>query len=969
MDRQYLKHIDSSPYVDEGFFDTAKATAAGLGQRAKNYLPSEDPYETPLNAKLQSYYKTLVNELKGILEEFSLGPKSPAERLKRSQLSQEQRELVYSLTNLYQVLVPSVFPAGTRPEIRGATVQRTVRPPNVSYAQSMQHLAKEAWLGRASARSGGEVDSIINKYLNDVKAAYSRFINNVKKHFPGVLASKVSDSFKTTLGNPKISKTLDKIESIAKTDVPVETPASGTPAPPPPATPSSTPTKTPLTGKPSTEQEKKNANDLATLIAATLNIISARVIEDKNSRPYYSKPLADGNFYLPKTVDEPYPLQHSSEWNPPHPPHEPENLASLPDTDPEKIKYLSDKAEYEKKLASYRYVPIKNDKGEIISYTYKLVTPQTTQAVPSPKPYAPQTPEPSFQMEEVDGTDEDVPADSDEEADTADDELEMTGEFLYDFASLYRKYHGNYSIEVTKSPVKVVFSDGRETVIRVFWNWNKHLNTILIQTLKDGKSWETSELLKFYDDEVNPQSPYYSSSFNIPHFLEQVNPNAKALYAKADNSKIDEIDSAEKVFKPAAYAVIRRKGPMEFKSFKSLRFHVPPEWENQKKGDPHWGDVKLLRGKFGKFPRQSTIPFKAIHDYYYTKKNETTQAKFESALDEADYWNSYVGIKDEFKEPAPITGDDEEDEDRSIDASRIPAASDAIKTLVVLGHTEKKATDWIQQVVDKVGPDKTAAEYVKLAQKNPTLSPTSPKTSTSSAAPTGPAPATSLKSRSDDIKKIPAAVNAVAELKTMKISLNKAWELVGKAIETLGPDKTKDEYVQFASKEYKALPPVETAPEVPKAAVGPEPAAPEVPKQPIPKAEEPPAVEAPKLDTPPEASSKKPIMSPEQVLDLFNTKLKNLGLETLDNVEQLIRLNSMKGGFNTALSNKANALDNEDDKNKILAKQLKGAPTEETKNTWASLISKAKSPPSSKSKKKPDVSEGMINPFQWSNFI
>lgn len=930
MDREYLKHIDSSPYVDEGFFDTAKATAAGLGQRAKNYLPSEDPYETPLNAKLQSYYKTLVNELKGILEEFSLGPKSPAERLKRSQLSQEQRELVDSLTNLYQVLVPSVFPAGTRPEIRGATVQRTVRPPNVSYAQSMQHLAKEAWLGRASARSGGEVDSIINKYLNDVKAAYSRFINNVKKHFPGVLASKVSDSFKTTLGNPKISKTLDKIESIAKTNVPVETPASGTPPQATPATPSSTPTKTPLTGKPSTEQEKKNANDLATLIAATLNIISARVIEDKNSRPYYSKPLADGNFYLPKTVDEPYPLQHSSEWNPPHPPHEPENLSSLLDTDPKKIAYLKDKEEYEKKLAAYRYVPIRNEKGEIVGYTYKLVTPQTTQAVPSPKPYAPQTPEPSFQMEEVDGTDEDVPADSDEEADTADDEVEMTGEFLYDFASLYRKYHGNYSIEVTKSPVKVVFADGRETVIRVFWNWNKHLNTILIQTLKDGKSWETSELLKFYDDEVNPQSPYYSSSFNIPHFLEQVNPNAKALYAKADSSKIDEIDSAEKVFKPAAYAVIRRKGPMEFKSFKSLRFHVPPEWENQKKGDPHWGDVKLLRGKFGKFPRQSTIPFKAIHDYYYTKKNETTQAKFESALDEADYWNSYVGIKDEFKEPAPITGDDEEDERQT---SETPPSDDTRPS-------------------DETEPSST------------------PTPSTPS---TGPEPETtpSVPSGEVDVKTIPAAIDAIAALKTMKIPLKVATGLVKKAVDTLGPDKKAEEYTFFAFKAYKAAPPEEPVPEAPKAAVGPEPAAPEVPKQPIPKAEEPPAVEAPKLDTPPEASSKKPIMSPEQVLDLFNTKLKNLGLETLDNVEQLIRLNSMKGGFNTALSNKAKTYDNEDDKAKILAKQLKGAPTEENKDTWATLISKAKSMPApkAKNKKRPDVSEGMINPFQWSNFI
>jgi len=825
MDREYLKHIDSSPYVDEGFFDTAKAAAAGVGQRAKNYFPSEDPYETPLNAKLQSYYNTLINELKDILKEFSLGPKSPAERLKRSHLSPEQEELINSLTGLYQTLVPSVFPAGTRPEVRGATVQRTINPPNVSFTKSVQHLAREAWFGRAGARSGGEVDSIINKYVNDVKAAYSRFIKNIGKYFPGVLTSKVSDSFKTTLGNPKISKTLDKIESVAKTDVPAETPESGTPPPLPTSTPPDPSAKKPSIGKPSAEQEKKNANDLATLIAATLNIISARVIEDKNSRPYYSKPLADGNFYLPKTVDEPYPLQHSAEWNPPQPPHEPESLASLPDDHPIKKNYSDAKAEYEKKLAAYRYVPIRNEKGEIVSYTYKLVTPDTIKDIPSPIPHPPTSPEPSIQMEDTPNTTKKIktPDTGEEDGESAEDtgsDLEITGEFLYDFASLYRKYHGNYSIEVTKTPVKVVFSDGRETVIRVFWNWKDHLNTILIQTLQDGKSWKTSELLKFYDDEVNPQSSYHETNFNIDQFLEHVNPNAKALYTKVDTEKDNEVKNALKIFRPAAYAVIRRKGVMEFKSYKSLRFHVPTEWEGQKKGDPHWGDLKLLRGKFGNFTKKDIIPFKSIYDYYYTKKNEATQTKFEDALNEADYWNSYIGIKDEFKEPAPITTID--DDERSIDASRIPAALDAIKSLVALGHKEQEATKWIQQIVDKVGPDKTTEEYFKLAKKTPTLAPTVPKPST----PTPPVASKSLpptttssdpKVRPVGLDKIPAAVDAIAELKKMKVSLNKAWDLVGKAVETLGPDKTKNEYVQFASEEYKTLPPAETAPESPKA--------------------------------------------------------------------------------------------------------------------------------------------------------
>lgn len=912
MDREYLKHIDSSPYVDEGFFDTAKAAAAGIGQRAKNYLPSEDPYETPLNAKLKSYYNTLINELKQILKEFSLGPKSPAERLKKSQLSPEQKELIDSLTNLYQTLVPSVFPAGTRPDIRGAGVQRTVNPPNVSFAKSMQHLAKEAWIGRAGARSGGEADSIINKYVNDVKAAYSKFIKNVGKYFPGVLSSKVSDSFKKTLGNSQITKTLDKIETVTKSNAPEEE------TPTPPAAPvTAAPAATPTFRRASSADEKKNANDFATLIAATLNIISQRVIEDKDSRPYYSKPLADGNFYLPKTVDEPYPLRHSSEWNPPHPPHEPENLATLPDTDPSKIKYLRDKGEYEKKLASYRYVPIRNEKGEIVSYTYKLVTPSTLQSVPSPVPHVPQSPEPIVEADDS----SDIDADNEDVPDSTEDE-DPTGEFLYDFASLFRKHRGSrdsYSIEVTRNPVKVVFGDGREMVIRVFWNWSNQVNTILVQTLNDGKSWETSELLKFYDDEVNPQGPYYESNFNIAHFLEQVEPNAKALFLKADKEKWAEVENAVKVFKPAAYAVIRRKGVMEFKSHKRLRFYIDTAWENSKEGDPHWGSVKLLRGKFGKYPRNSEIPFEEIHKYFYTKKNEQTQETFENALTQAGYWDDYIGIKEKFKEPAPITTGNDEDREES-----------------------------------EAPSDETRSE-------SPTS--TTPSAGTVPTAPTTPSGTTLYPvTEPVDIKSIPAAIDAVASLKTMKIPLKKATELVKQAVEALGPDKTASDYSFYAFKASKAVPPVEPkVPETPKA--------PEIPEAPVePKQPEP--VEAPKSEQPPVATARpeKTPISPEKVFELFNEKLKSLGLDTLENIDQLKRLNSIKGGYNTAISNKANALDDENEKNKLMSKQLKGEPTEDNKEVWAALINKAKTIPKPK-KKTPDVSEGIINPFQLINFI
>jgi hypothetical protein len=939
MDQEYLKHIDSSPYVDEGFFDTAKASAAALGQRVKNVLPSEDPYNTPFNTKLLSYYKSFINELKDILEEFSLGPKSPAERLRKSQLSPEQSEIVNSLTNLYQTLVPSVFPAGTRPEIRGATAQGITNPQNISFTKSMQHLAREAWIGRANTRSGGEVDNIINKYVNEVKAAYSKFIKNISKFFPGVLSSKISDSFKSTIGDPKISKTIGKIENVAKSNIPAEeVPTTPSPADPPVLTSEPTrPTSGGMRGSPT--DEKKNANDLATLIAATLNIISTRVIQDKNSRPYYSKPLANGNFYLPTSVDEPYPLQHSSEWNPPRPPHKPDDYESNPEA---KSKYDSEYAEYEKKTASYRYVPIKNEKGEITGYTYKRVVPGTVKDVPKPTVVPPSIPEPPIQEADTPDPSASAGEGEDEEPDTG-DEVELTGEFLYDLASLYRKSH-KYSIEVTDSPVKVVFEDGRETVIRVFIKWDDHLNTILVQTLKDGKSWQTSELLKFYDDQVNPQSPYYSE-FNVSTFLEQVNSHAKTLFEKADKEKHNEIEKTLKIFKPAAYAIVRRKGPMEFKSYKTLRFHIPMEWEGIDKNNTNYGSVKLLRGKFGKFPRGSIIPFKTIHDYYYTKKNEATQTKFEDALNEAGYWESYPEIKNEFKEPAPIIGDD--DEIDSTDISKIPAAVDAIKALVVMGFKEKIATDIIKQVVDKVGPDKTKEEYTKLALSEPKKEPEEKPTT-----PIASKPATST--TSTDWKSVKNAIIAYNDLrKEKKFAVDDPTytKLIQQAVDKLGIDKTPDEYKNFVKNNLPSDV-ASTTPETPKQTINLTPILPQ-----------------------PEPSAVNPEVSPkskeEEILLLLNKRLETLGLEKLDNIEQLNRLNSIKGGYNTSISKQAQAIDNREEREKILSKQLKGAPTEENKTIWAEIIAKAKAAPAVKRIKKssPDVTEGIINPFQLINFI
>jgi hypothetical protein len=146
-------------------------------------------------------------------------------------------------------------------------------------------------------------------------------------------------------------------------------------------------------------------------------------------------------------------------------------------------------------------------------------------------------------------------------------------------------------------------------------------------------------------------------------------------------------------------------------------------------------------------------------------------------------------------------------------------------------------------------------------------------------------------------------------------------------------------------------------PDVPVAAVEPTIA------PPVPKAQPSEPQSNPKIPVETSPKSKE-----EEVLFLLNNKLESLGIEKLDNTKQLLRLNSIKGGYNTAITNKAQAIDDENEKEKMLNNKLKGAPSEETKEVWAKLVSKAKSPPAAK-EKRPNITEGLINPFQLINFI
>lgn len=917
MDKTYLKYINSSPYVEEGFFDKARASMSGLNQRVKNVLPSEDPYVSILNAKLLSHYNKLISDLKSVLSEFLEGPKSPAERLKKSNITDEQLELINSLSTLYQSLVPSVFPAGTNPKFRGTAIRSgTLNPSNKTIDQSIKHLTMEIWFDRAKNRSGGNVDKIIKKYIDDIKKLYFNFLNNISKYFPGILTSELSNKFKESVNNPKITSSLQTIENTLNTHE--EHKKSQSTNQSSSANTSSTSSDNKSDDDTPKEKAKENnndnANDLATIVSAVLNIISQRVIEDKNSRPYYSKPLANGEYYLPTSVDEPYPLKHSSEWNPPQMPNEPKNFSSLPDDAPEKAKYYNDVEDYKRKLAAYRYEAIRDENGNITGYKYKRVLPTQVQNVPSPTPIKPSTSEPITEIE-TSGEDEVETNDN-----VSDDNVELTGEFLYDFASLYRKYK-NYTIEVTKNPVKIVLSNNKELITRVFWIWNKRLNTISLQVLKNEEKWEMSEILKFYDDEVNPQSSTYKTNLNVVNFIGYVNKNAAELYKQANNDIKLNVENALKVFKPAAYAVIRRKGLMEFKSYKSLRFHIPIEWETSDNTNPNYGNVKLLRGKFGTFSKGSTIPFKVIYDYYYTAKHESIHEKFQDALDEADYWNSYPGIKDKFIAPAPIISDEGDD----INFNDIPAAMDAYQVLITLGYKESISEELIINALKQLGPDKTSQEYVKLALKKSKVPEDDNLKNVSGNVTSEPETKTTeplTKSDQDTTlknvnwKMVKNVISAIQNIiKTHKIKYGPQIELLAQQmVDTIGHDKSIEEYEKFLIDNKDQLKPIEN-------------------------------FQSKQL----------------KAIDIINTKLKQFGIDTINSIDELNKFNSVKGGYNSSIISKANKLEDDNEKEKILSLQLKELPNEHNKDIWKFLIDKVKN--------KSKLDEEFINPYQFINFI
>lgn len=667
MDNEYLHSIAASPYVEEGFLSHARATGAGLRQRLQNISPSEDPYHTPFYAQLMSYYKGFVNDAKSILSEFAEGPTSPAERLKKMNLTPEERTLVDSLVNLYDQFIPRMFPAGTNPAAKPGML-RGLTPSNASYDQATKHNVREAWFGRKGAQSTGQAGQIINKYANDLKGVYDKFLKNIQRLFPTSPKEMLSKEFKKNVGDPKITKSVESVENVLKS-LPQPTPEkevdpkTGKPVAQPTATNGGVPT-TPVSGGADATSQNPDKDSLALIVERVMEIIIDAVSSDERSKDWMTGKLPT-NWQQPPVTKEP---SASDKTSPP-----------TKTIDPKKSSATQDDYSIE----------------------------EGNEPHPQPDDYE----------------------QGDEGGEEEEEEDESPGEFLYNFHSRANKHKGgHYNIDVVpsnKSLLTLTLPNGKTKELGVIWSVKtKTENNIYVKhrhventapsnpPIKevdgeaDGEEFEVTHLFKFYDHQVSPRNQ--SEKFEVKNLISKAHPSKGDVLAGANPKILEKINSLTDPLFRSFYATTSRKH-MEFSS---QRLNITMT----KKG-------QVLRIK--RDGQHEDVPDDEI-ELHVQSKDINERKKWILTLEKKG-WFKLHGIdvpnwKDEPSD-APLipTGSGGNNPSNSTKVGDIAAASEAVQMLQATGNKTQTAIKLVQAVVDKEGNGLTAQEYYKKASYNPTI--------------------------------------------------------------------------------------------------------------------------------------------------------------------------------------------------------------------------------------------------------
>ena len=355
--------------------------------------------------------------------------------------------------------------------------------------------------------------------------------------------------------------------------------------------------------------------------------------------------------------------------------------------------------------------------------------------------------------------------------------MEFPGEFLYNFQSRYDKQPGTpFSIQV--EPVNVS-SDVPEigASVEVWWHNQKGLNKIYVVEVKDKQKSKATLIAKFYDNEVAAKmgatTPNDPNFFTIDKAIQNANPSAESQLKGAPPQVMAEIKKLEPDVIRAFMAVTHRKR-MEFKS-QGWNEKQKQEQQNAKiqsempssnidaQGTLSYTDSKtgqkvtmtqeqmkailkgpidpagILRtrltelGYFEAFPDALPAPatktplWKQAHSQLVMKGYSTKKA--DNLL--GDAWYNIKTISPNasiWPEDASMTAD--EFVNRALKkklgseapetiVSKVPAALDAAKALITLGHSKTDAFNGVAQAMKTIGADKSTEEYIKAATAKP----------------------------------------------------------------------------------------------------------------------------------------------------------------------------------------------------------------------------------------------------------
>lgn len=711
MDKRYLENIIGSSYIDEGMGNRISARMKSGQQRLS--AMSGGNISNLNYTKIESILNGFISKVTKLLQDFSDDKGSVYNKLLQSRppLNSKQFRILNNFKNLYK----SINPSYVSQHQLGNSI---LNPPNVSRT-NLTEIINEGVLNRDMslnmALQTNDPTKILSTYVKNLRNIYNHFINdtekvtNLKKSEIKNITGKIKPQWSSIINNiskivflptPSLDNTIpsSEINPISTLKTPsIESPVDNSEFP------------INISGNSTDITKESIADDFTKILSESLKVIITAVKSDvEHSKEYFNKQLQDKGFYLPKNFTEPSPTE--PEWN---------TTGSMDITIPNG--------------KQGKYVPVSGSESPT-DYTYHLKNPPNTSI-------------PHSISEESDENSEESP-ENQEGAEESDVEP-TTGEFVYDFASLYNKYPGKkHAIEVTnQSGVKILLSNNREKILKVFWEWNKHENKIIVK-IRDSSSskWEQGDILKFYDDQVNPRSPSYNLDIGL--FLKQASPEMEKSFSISTNK--NEIEELINDLRPSFYAIIRRKGVMEFKS-KVLRLQLinGKVYKINRTGNPveidrntidngfivdkdpvvrkKWVDALEKIGYFKYYnmevPDLNVLPSKDISEIpsameavnLLKKKWGVKSMKSVKNAIQAFGSNAETASKEEYIKYAEdelntLSKKDEPEEN--------PEAITAIKTLVALGDSEKDATKWVKQVID-IDPGLSTQQIIAKVKAQP----------------------------------------------------------------------------------------------------------------------------------------------------------------------------------------------------------------------------------------------------------